>query len=72
MKPETQKLIIYSIAISLIVISFFIPPTGVIDTSVLLGTGLLIGSYELLFGTSIKSISIDKTGLHIETHKKED
>lgn len=62
------KFVTYAIAIIMMGISFWMPPTGAIDPSVLFGIGLLVGSYELLFGTSIKSLHIDKTGVHIETY----
>lgn len=66
----TRKIIVYIIATGLMTASFILPPTGQIDPSVLMGTGILIMGYEWLFGHSIKSVNIDKTGVHIETFNK--
>lgn len=65
-----KKLIVYTISVALIVTSFVLPPTGEIHPSVLMSVGLLIGGYEWLFGHSVKSVHIDKTGIHIETYDK--
>lgn len=70
MKNIYGKIITYVISIIMICVSFIIPPQGIVDPSVLMSVGILVGSYELLFGTTIKSIHIDKTGVHIETHDK--
>lgn len=72
MTDPTRKIFVYVISMILIIASFICPPTGEIDPSVLMGVGLLIGGYEWLFGHSIKSINIDKTGIHIETYKKDE
>ena len=56
--------------IAIMITSFILPPTGQIDPSVLMGTSILIMGYEWLFGHSIKSVNIDKTGIHIETFHK--
>lgn len=69
-KAGTRKGIVYGISIILIIISFFMPPMGVIDPSVLIAVGILIAGHEWLYGHSIKSVNIDKTGIHIETHEK--
>lgn len=63
-------LIVYIIAIILIIVSFVLPPTGVIDNSVLLAVGILIGGYQMMFGNSIKEIKIDKEGVHIVNYEK--
>ena len=65
-----RKIVVYIIAVAVIITSFIIPPPGVVDPSALFAFGLIIGGYELLFGHSIKSVHIDKTGIHIETHDK--
>lgn len=65
-----KELIIYGIAVVLIVASFFIPPLGVIDNSVLMAAGIMIAGYQLMFGHSIKEITLDRNGLHIETYDK--
>lgn len=65
-----RKIVVYIIAVALIITSFIIPPPGVVDPSALCAAGLIIGGYEWLFGHSIKSVHIDKTGIHIETHDK--
>lgn len=49
-------------------VSFYLPPTGQIDPSVLMGVGLLIFGYEFLFGSGIKSFDITKDGLHFEKY----
>lgn len=67
----TRKILVYLVALGLIITSFFLPPTGQIDSSVLVGAGLLVGSYEWLFGTSIKSFRIDREGVHFETYPKD-
>lgn len=69
MTDTTRKIFVYVISTVLIITSFILPPTGEIDPSVLLAVGLLIGGYEWLFGHSVKSVNIDKTGIHIETYK---
>lgn len=63
-----RKILVYIIAVVLIIASFILPPMGTVDPSVLMASGIIIGGYEWLFGHSIKSIHIDKTGIHIETH----
>lgn len=70
LKESTKKIIVYCISTALIVASFLLPPLGVVDPSVLMATGLLIGGYEWLFGHSIKKIDIDSSGVHFETHEK--
>lgn len=65
-----KKIVVYIIAIALIITSFIVPPPGVVDPSALCSSALIIGGYEWLFGHSIKSVHIDKTGIHIETHDK--
>lgn len=71
MNCETlRKIIVYCVAAGLMITSFILPPTGQIDPSVLMGTSILVASYEWLFGHSIKSINIDKTGIHIESFGK--
>ena len=65
-----RKIIVYCIAVGLMITSFILPPTGQIDPSALMGTSILIMGYEWLFGHSIKSVNIDKTGIHIETFNK--
>ena len=65
-----RKIIVYCVAVGLMITSFILPPTGQIDPSVLMGTSILIMGYEWLFGHSIKSVNIDKTGIHIETFNK--
>lgn len=65
-----QGLIVYGIALALMVTSFFLPPMGIIDGSVLMGVGILLAGYQLMFGHSIKEITIDRNGVHIETHNK--
>lgn len=72
MKDTTRKLIVYGISVILMIVSFLLPPMGVIHPSVLMGVALLIGGHEWLFGNNIKEISIDKEGVHITTHSKED
>lgn len=66
----TKGLIVYGIAVALMVTSFFLPPMGIIDGSVLMGVGILLAGYQLMFGHSIKEITIDRNGVHIETHNK--
>lgn len=66
-----KKIIAYSIAVSLMVVSFFLPPQGVIDNSVLFASGIIIFGFEWLFGKTIKSISITKEGVKVETHNKD-
>ena len=66
------KLVSYFISVALIIASFMLPPTGEISPSVLMATGLLLGGYELIFGTSIRVLHIDKTGVHIELEKYTD
>lgn len=61
-----KKLIVYGIAVILMVVSFFLPPTGQIDPSVLMAASIIIGGYEWLFGNNIKSIEITKEGLKFE------
>ena len=65
-----RKIIVYCVAAGLMITSFILPPTGQIDPSVLMGTSILIMGYEWIFGHSIKSVNIDKTGIHIETFNK--
>lgn len=68
-KEGIRKGIVYGISVILMVVSFFLPPLGVIDPSVLMATAILIAGHEWLYGHSIKSINIDKSGIHIETHE---
>lgn len=70
-KTLWSKFIVYIIAVLLVVISFFLPPTGVIDPSALWGAAIIIAGYEILFGTKIKSFTIDSSGIHVETHDLE-
>lgn len=71
MKNELiRKCIVYGIAIILLVASFLLPPLGVIDNSVLMAVSIMIAGHEWIFGHSIKSIHIDKSGVHIETHQE--
>ena len=65
-----KKIVVYIIAVALIITSFIVTPPGVVDPSSLCASALIIGGYEWLFGHSIKSVHIDKTGIHIETHDK--
>lgn len=60
------KIIIYMISVALIVVSFVLPPHGVIDNSVLFAVGILLAGYEVIFGISTKSIHISRDGIHIE------
>lgn len=66
-----KKITAYVIAIILMVVSFILPPTGVIDNSVLLASGIIIFGYEWLFGKTIKSFNITKEGIHVETFEKD-
>lgn len=66
-----QKVISYAVAILLMIVSFFIPPMGVIDNSVLFASGIIIFGYEWLFGKTVKSISITKEGIKVETFDKD-
>lgn len=69
MKTEIwKKIIVYIISVALVITSFILPPTGQVDPTVLFAVGLLIGGYEWLFGHSIKSIDINKDGIHFDTH----
>lgn len=61
-----KGLIAYAISVILLIASFIIPPTGVVDDSVLVASSIIIGGYQLLFGTSLKSIKLNKEGLEIE------
>lgn len=61
-------ILVYICAALLIIISFFLPPQGIVDPSAMCGAGILLGGWQLLFGHNIKSIHIDKTGIHIDTH----
>lgn len=70
MNEITRKLIAYGISVALLIASFVIPPMGVIHPSVLMASSIIIAGYEWLFGHSIKSINIDKSGVHIETYDK--
>lgn len=69
MSDVIRKTLVYLLAAGLMVGSFFCPPQGIIDPSVLMGTSILVASYEWLFGHSIKTVDIDKSGIHIETWK---
>lgn len=62
--------IAYLVSIVLMVVSFYLPPQGTIDPSVLFAAGILIAGYQLIWGHSIKEINIDKSGIHIVTHDK--
>lgn len=64
-----KALLCYGIATILIVTSFFLPPLGIIDNSVLMASGILIAGYQMLFGHNIKTIRLSKEGLEIETHE---
>lgn len=66
-----KKLIVYGIAVILMVVSFFLPPTGQIDPTVLMAASIIIGGYEWLFGSNIKSIEITKEGLKFEKEVKQ-
>lgn len=66
-----QKVISYAVAILLMIVSFFLPPMGVIDNSVLFAAGIIIFGYEWLFGKTVKSISISKEGVKVETFDKD-
>lgn len=66
-----KKLIAYSISVILMIVSFFLPPTGQIDPSVLMAASIIIGGYEWLFGSNIKSIEITKEGLRFEKEVKQ-
>lgn len=57
----------YIVAIILMVVSFILPPEGVIDPSVLLGASILIAGQQLIWGNKIKEINLDKSGLHVVT-----
>ena len=65
------KIIAYFISALLIIVGFIMPPMGIIDNSVLIASGLLMGGYQLLFGDNIWSIHIDKSGIDINKQKKE-
>lgn len=66
-----KKIIAYTISVLLMIISFILPPTGSIDPSVLMASGIVIFGYEFLFGKTIKKIDIDKEGIHMETFEKD-
>lgn len=57
--------IAYVIAILLLSISFFLPPEGVIDSSALIASSILLAGQQLIWGNKIKEFTIDKTGLHM-------
>lgn len=61
-----KKAIAYFISLALIIIGFAMPPPAEIHPSVLTAVGIIIGGAELLFGSSIKEITVDKNGLHFE------
>lgn len=67
-----KAIITYSIAVILLVVAYFLPPQGEISSSVLIASSIIIGGFQLMFGHSIKEISIDKNGVHISTHNIED
>lgn len=62
---------VYFCAMLLVIVGFVLPPPGIIDGSVLIATGILLSGYQLIFGKSIKSITIGKEGLVIETFETE-
>lgn len=63
--------VIYFIAVCLIVSGFILPPAGIIHPSVLYAIGILLSGYQLIFGKSIKSITLSKErGLVIETFEE--
>lgn len=66
-----KKILAYTISVLLMIISFILPPTGSIDPSVLMGSGVIIFGYEWLFGKTIKTISITKEGVKVETFEKD-
>lgn len=66
-----KKIIAYTISVLLMIVSFILPPTGSIDPSVLMASGIVIFGYEWLFGKTIKTISITKEGVKVETFNKD-
>lgn len=62
----------YTISTILLIVSFIIPPTGEIDSSVLIAASLLIGGQQLIWGSKIKEIHFDKTGFHVVTKTKDE
>lgn len=63
------KVSAYILSAVLLGVSFALPPQGIIDPSALQGTALLIFGAEWLFGNTVKSFTLDKDGLHFETHE---
>lgn len=55
----------YLVSLVLLVVSFFLPPTGSIDSSVLIAVSILIGGGQLIFGSSIKELHINKEGITV-------
>lgn len=66
-----KKICAYSIAVLLMVISFFLPPQGVIDNSVLFASGIIIFGFEFCFGKTVKTFNITREGIKIETFDKD-
>lgn len=64
------KVTTYILSVVLLGVSFYLPPQGVIDPSVLQGSAILLFGTEWLFGNSVKEFRIDKEGIHFETHDK--
>lgn len=67
-----KKCIVYIISVVMMLVSFYLPPTGQIDPSVILSVGVMLFGYELLFGNGIKSFDITKEGIHFEKYTKND
>lgn len=57
----------YLISIILLIVSFIIPPEGIIDSSVLMAVSILLAGHQLIFGSKIKEVTIDKNGFHMIT-----
>lgn len=56
----------YIVSVVLCIVGFVWPPTAIIDGSVLIAVSVLIAGQQLLFGDSIKTLNIDKTGIHLD------
>jgi len=50
MKLKTATYILAAISAALIIASFILPPSGVVDNSVIMATGILFAFAALLFG----------------------